>query len=101
VVPFPISVLAMNAKGEAMKQYLIWMEYAVDDSDEKAKIEALGKVVGYSMVCEPRWRVDGERKRGEAGVGDKSEKGVLVAEKQPIVESPAAVKPKEESKAKE
>jgi hypothetical protein len=33
LVPFPISILAVNFRGEFTKQYLVAMEYALDDRD--------------------------------------------------------------------
>lgn len=53
VVPFPISVVAVNQSGEATKQYLICMEYAIDDSDESLKREGFKKIVKYTLIKEP------------------------------------------------
>lgn len=53
VVPFPVSVLGVNSKGEATRQYLISMQYAIDDADEKLKREGAAKIVKFSPVVVP------------------------------------------------
>jgi hypothetical protein len=53
LVPFPVSVVAINNIGEITKQYLVSMEYALDERDPVRRKEGIQTLLKHCSIVEP------------------------------------------------